>query len=438
MQVDETTLTDLAIFHADEDQSVLNKLNFCQTMGGSQWLHYLLKTPLPNIEEILASQQTIKLIMSYLPVWPAQVTNGTILVIQRYYDAQIDRIPPSPSGVDAFFYKLFHSHDYSLIKYSVGHVIDFLKGLAALMELLEQNSLPKPLRKIFNHARIILEAVRMQQIVQSGDKNKLSPSSLLFFGHYLLYHCKDKMHQLIDIYCQIDAYYSLAKATLTYGLQFPDFEPGNQPYLDAKGLFHPLLKTPIPYNLIMQPDGNFIFLTGANMAGKSTFIKAVGVAVYLAHAGMAVPAAQMRLSLFDGLLSNIQVADNITRGESYFFNEVQRIKNTLTKISDGRKWLVLIDELFKGTNVLDAMRCSTAVIQGLLKIKNSLCILSTHLYEIGEGLTPYPNIAFRYFETTVTDEQLLFSYQLQEGISNDRIGYLILKREGVVDMIESL
>ncbi|MCU0376497.1 MAG: DNA mismatch repair protein MutS [Chitinophagaceae bacterium] len=439
MQVDETTLSDLAIFHADEDQSVLNQLNFCQTMGGSQWLHYLLKTPLSTIDEILETQQTIKLIMAYVPTWPAQITNGTLLVIQRYYDAQIDRIPPSPSGVDAFFYKLLHSHDYSLIKYSVGHVIDFIKGLSALMALLEQNNnLPAPLRKIFNHAKVILEAVRMQQIVQSGDKSKLSPSNLLFFGHYLLYHCKDKMHQLIDMYCQIDAYYSLAKATLTYGLQFPEFKQGNQPYLDAKNLFHPLLKTPTSYNLILQPESNFIFLTGANMAGKSTFIKAVGIAVYLAHAGMAVPASAMQLSLFDGLLSNIQVADNIVRGESYFFNEVQRIKTTLTKISDGRKWLVLIDELFKGTNVEDAMRCSTAVIKGLLKIKNSLCILSTHLYEIGPELTPYPNIAFRYFETKVTESQLLFSYQLQEGISNDRLGYLILQREGVVDMIDRL
>jgi Mismatch repair ATPase (MutS family) len=171
---------------------------------------------------------------------------------------------------------------------------------------------------------------------------------------------------------------------------------------------------------------------------KSTFIKAVGVAAYLAHIGMAVPATQMQLSIFDGILSNIQVSDNIVKGESYFFNEVQRIKNTITRINDNSKWLVLIDELFKGTNVQDAMRCSTTVIKGLLKIKNSLFVLSTHLYEIGDELRPYPNIAFRYFETQVTDEELKFSYQLKEGISNDRLGYLILKRAGVVEMIERL
>jgi DNA mismatch repair ATPase MutS len=188
----------------------------------------------------------------------------------------------------------------------------------------------------------------------------------------------------------------------------------------------------------MNEDNSFIFLTGANMAGKSTFIKAVGLAVYLAHLGMAVPAQKMELSLFYGMLSNIHVVDNIMKGESYFFNEVQRIKNTIIKINDGRKWLVLIDELFKGTNVQDAMRCSSEVIKGLLKIKNSLFILSTHLYEIGHELKENEKITFRYFETGVSDDQLSFSYQLKEGISNDRLGYLILKREGVVDMIAKL
>jgi DNA mismatch repair ATPase MutS len=142
--------------------------------------------------------------------------------------------------------------------------------------------------------------------------------------------------------------------------------------------------------------------------------------------------------LFDGLLSNINVVDNLIKGESYFYNEVQRIKATITKVNNGKKWLILIDELFKGTNVQDAMKCSSAVIEGLLKINNSLFILSTHLYEIGEDLKKYPNISFNYFETNVTDDQLQFSYQLKKGISNDRLGYLILKREGVVKMLEGL
>jgi DNA mismatch repair ATPase MutS len=117
---------------------------------------------------------------------------------------------------------------------------------------------------------------------------------------------------------------------------------------------------------------------------------------------------------------------------------VQRIKHTIETVNNGRKWLVLIDELFKGTNVQDAMKCSSAVIRGLIKMKNSLFILSTHLYEIGDELRQYPNISFRFFETIVKDDQLEFSYQLKEGISNDRIGYVILKREKVVEMLENL
>ena len=82
--------------------------------------------------------------------------------------------------------------------------------------------------------------------------------------------------------------------------------------------------------------------------------------LFLAHLGMGVPANKMKLTLFDGLLSNINVVDNIAKGESYFFNEVQRIrKHTPEKINDEKKWLVLIDELFKGTNVQDAMKCSS-------------------------------------------------------------------------------
>ena len=65
-------------------------------------------------------------------------------------------------------------------------------------------------------------------------------------------------------------------------------------------------------------------------------------------------------------------------------------------------------------------------------------ILSTHLYEIGEDLKKHPNISFNYFETAVEDDQLSFSYQLKTGISNDRLGYLILKKEAVVKMLEDI
>ena len=71
-------------------------------------------------------------------------------------------------------------------------------------------------------------------------------------------------------------------------------------------------------------------------------------------------------------------------------------------------------------------------------MQESVFILSTHLYEIGDPLKKYPNIVFNYFETDVVNDRLVFNYQLKEGISNDRLGYIILKNEGVVDMLQRL
>jgi hypothetical protein len=277
------------------------------------------------------------------------------------------------------------------------------------------------------------------QIIKKNNKaTNLSIAQQLHLGHFLKYQFKRNMQELLNYYAQLDAWYGMAMAVKEFQLHFPELVEIDRPFLQAKGLYHLQLNSPTGYDVSLDEQRNFLFLTGANMAGKSTLIKSVGTAVFLAHIGMGVPAKNMKLSLFDGLLSNINVTDNLLKGESYFYNEVHRIKSTVEKISDGRKWLILIDELFKGTNMEDAMKCSTTVIKGLLKMKNSLFILSTHLYEIGDELKIFPNIRFNYFETLVKGDQLFFNYQLKEGISVDRLGYFILKKEGVVELLEKL
>ena len=439
MEIDKVTYYDLSIFNSEEEYSLLNRINFCNTFGGKQKLEYLLTHPLHNLKKIEDTQQTLKQIGEVIPGWPKEITNGTILVLEKFYGYPFDKIPDSYSPIPAFFYRLFEAPDYRLVRYTVGHFIDFLRGMNQLQQLFKENNNLSPiLNLLVNDIKKLLDHSMVQDMIKQHSSATLAPQKMLRFGNFLRIEYKRQAEQLIDIYHRLDAYYSMAMAVQHFNLHFPHIKESDEPLIKAKGLYHLLLQSPVAYDITLNPQTNFLFLTGANMAGKSTFIKSVGCAVYLAHLGMGVPAASMELSLFDGLLSNIQVQDNIVKGESYFYNEVQRIKNTVLKITDGRKWLVLIDELFKGTNIQDAMHCSTAVIKGLLKIKNSLFILSTHLYEIGEELKQYPNISFRYFETTATDEQLQFSYQLKEGISNDRFGYLILKREKVVEMLEKL
>ncbi len=438
MQVDKTTLQDISIFHSDETQSVFYWLNKTNTNGGREYLRHILSNPLDNIAAIKDAQQTIKQLMKVHHQLPETITNGTIMVIESFFETATDAYPTHPNAWNSLVYKVLSAPDFSITKYSVTHFLGFIKDLVKIAEILAKNNASNLVSQWCEVIKKMVNQPILQTILAWPTDKKASHKEILWLGAYLKLHYKKQTIELINLYNKLDAYISMAKASEEHKLTFPIFTNSTDPLIKAQGLYHLLLQVPISYDLLLDKSTNFMFLTGANMAGKSTFIKSVGTSIYLAHVGMGVPASKMELSLFDGLLTNIQVEDNLIKGESYFYNEVKRIKRTVEKISDGKRWLILIDELFKGTNVQDAMKCSIAVIEGLHKMNNALFILSTHLYEIAEPLKKYPNIDFRFFETSVQNDQLVFSYQLQNGVSNDRLGYLILKREGVVEMLGNL
>jgi DNA mismatch repair ATPase MutS len=135
------------------------------------------------------------------------------------------------------------------------------------------------------------------------------------------------------------------------------------------------------------------------MSGKTTFMRALGVGALLAHLGCGVPARAMRISFLHGVVTNMHVEDNLLRGESYFFAEVQRMKGTARRLVEDKPHLVLMDELFKGTNVHDAYECTRAVVEGLLKHPRHLMVLSTHLHEVAEHFSDRSDILFAYFVT---------------------------------------
>ena len=437
MQVDKVTLHDLSVFHSEEYQSVFHHVNLTLTNGGREHLRYLLAHPLDSIKAIEQTQLTIQQLSSIMDQYPISPSNGTVLVMEKFYESPINNYPSDIGVVSALLYKLLNLADYSLSKFTVEHALDFVHGMEKIAELISLENGSTWLAQTAERIRQLLNRDMVPEMLLANKKN-LSTTSILKYAKFLRARYRNATEELIEIHSKLDAYLSLAKAAQKFQFTYPSVVETNEPCIEAEGLYHFLLETPVAYEVQLNQSANFIFLTGANMAGKSTFIKAAGLAAYMAHIGMGVPAKKMTISRLDGILSNIQVTDNIMKGESFFFNEVQRIKKTIERISDGKKWLILIDELFKGTNQEDAVKCSTVVIEGLRKLPNALFVLSTHLYEIGHNLKHHPNIQFRYFETAVNDDQLVFSYQLKEGISNDRLGYLILKREGVVSMLENL
>ncbi|MEY3921854.1 MAG: hypothetical protein RL634_1615 [Bacteroidota bacterium] len=437
MYIDKTTLYDLSVFNLQDDSSLFYLIDYTTTSEGKSELIKILHHPLNNLVEIQDVQEILKQISERFDRWPDEISNGTLMVIEKFFDDNPDPIPEEISHVQAKVYKWLHPRDYALILFSMKQLFLLIKGYQKIHEYFSQPHLPAPLAEIIAETKQILSNKHLQELLNKNGFEELSEKEVLYFGRLFHIDLIQETRKLIKHYGKLDAWHAMAKANNTLKLHVPFFTNAAT-LIEAKSLRHLLLEQPVSYDITMNKDSNFIFLTGANMAGKSTLIKAVGLAVYMAHLGMGVPAEAMKLSLFEGLLSNINIADNISKGESYFFNEVKRIKETIEKINDGRNWLVLIDELFKGTNIQDAMKCSTAVIRGLINIKHCLFILSTHLYEIGEDLKDLPTIDFKYFETILKETELHFSYQLKNGISQDRMGYLILKKEGVISMLENL
>lgn len=438
MEIDITTLNDLSIFNEGNGQSVFDVFNYTHTDKGKIYLQWLFSNSYNDVSKIVDTQNTLKYIIGNGLQQPVSITNGTIMVIEKFFEAPISNISRHPNVINSFLYKFLHSSDYSLVAYSITHFIQFLQEFKQLVNLFAKEKNPIILNTIVSKAEIILNEEKVKEIIAANIKVKINKSKTLQIGYFLKYKFKNKIKDLLELYGQLDAYYSMAIVIQKHQFNFPNWISVDRPVFQAEGLYHPLLKTPIVYDIKLEDPQQFMFLTGANMAGKSTFIKAVGIAIFLAHLGMAIPAKASSLTLFDGILSNIQVADNVVKGESYFFNEVQRVKQTILKINNEKRWIILIDELFKGTNMQDAMQCSTAVIKGLLKVKQSLFILSTHLYEIANDLKQQQNIQFKFFETQMKNDQFSFNYKLKDGVSNDRLGYLILKKEKVIELLDQL
>lgn len=436
MILDKTTLHDLSFLQGEH--SVFALINRCTTQAGSDVLKKMIQAPPSDFEKLKEQQDAVKFWMQYSEGWTSRISNGTLVMIEKFYESA-DAFHGKSNSVGLFMnsimQKLFNRNAYSFVRFSISHLIDFLKGCNELVMLLEHQP-PQTIRAILESFKEVIALPLCRELVDTSEN--ASQSQLLELSYRARREIKHIVSQMIDRYAKLDALQAMANATLTMGWAMPELKPSALLQYQAQQLYHPLLKKPVAYDIDYSREHNFLFLTGANMSGKSTLIRAMGVGALLAHIGMGVPAQSMQISFLEGIVTNMQVEDNIFLGESYFFAEVQRMKLTAQKLNKNRYHLVLMDELFKGTNVHDAYECSRAVIDGLLKQKDNLMALSTHLNELSENLKTQANVWFRYCYTDITaDGQYTFTYQLKEGVSKDRIGYLVLRNEGVLDLLKN-
>ena len=165
------------------------------------------------------------------------------------------------------------------------------------------------------------------------------------------------------------------------------------------------------------------------------FQESIGIGLYLAHMGFPIAATRMDFSVREGLYSSINVADNIGLGYSHFYAEVVRVKQAADAAASGKRLLLMFDELFKGTNVKDAYDGTLAVTEGFSDYRKCLFIVSTHIIEVGEALKGRKNIRFVYMPTVMEGLHPRYTYRLQEGITEDRQGMMIIRNEGILELL---
>jgi len=228
-----------------------------------------------------------------------------------------------------------------------------------------------------------------------------------------------------------EAYLSISTSIVTHGFVFPEF---NETQFSLLGFYHPVLKNPVTNDLVARHQ--VILLTGPNMSGKSTLLKAVSLCVYLTHTGLAVPAAKAVLPFFNTISVAINLTDSIVSGYSHFMSEIITLKNVVAEAETNDRCFAVFDELFRGTNIEDALEISTATIKGLTHFPNSLFLISTHLHQLKE-MEEIKNgkVYTCYIDCKLTDNIPAFTYQLKEGWSDLKLGRILFEKEGLNRML---
>ena len=235
----------------------------------------------------------------------------------------------------------------------------------------------------------------------------------------------------------LDAYWSVSLVSRNNGFVLPKFIATGHTAILLEGVWHPLVKSAVASDLILDEQQNLCFITGPNMAGKSTFLKATGIATYLAHVGFPVPASTFELPVYDGLMTTINLSDNLDLGFSHYYAEVSRVKDAAVNVAEGKKLMVIFDELFRGTNVKDAMEGSEVIVRAFADISRCTFFMSTHIVEVAGAVKDKSSIQFCCFESQLDRQNLTYSYQLKRGVSSERLGMFIIQREGILEILES-
>jgi len=432
--IDAQTQEELNLLGKFRQGSIYNLFNHVRTRGGEQLLDNMFRNPLGNASAINERSSIFQFFQQADLVFPFDVRE--ISLMREYLDAGAGKsalVTLAGTVVKKWLAGLTRDERYKKMVQGLQATIVTLDKCYSFVETIQFNAGPYAER--IRAAKEILSDKRLERLRDIDIYEALSVKTLAFYDHVLKGRLFDDMERILSFIYELDVNIAVSEVARTRGFSYARAWPPEKNILAATGVFHPGIKNAIGNAISLNRDNNVLFLTGANMAGKSTWMKSVGIGLYLAHMGFPVAAAEMDFSVREGLYSSINVADNISLGYSHFYAEVVRVKQAAEAAASGKRLLLMFDELFKGTNVKDAYDGTLAITEAFSEYRGCLFIVSTHIIEVGEALKGHDNIHCVYMPTVMDGPHPRYTYKLEEGITADRQGMMIIQNEGILELI---
>lgn len=431
--IDKQTLKDLNIFNeGTSSNSIYNIFKYTRTLGARERLTEIMNNPSSSIEEITLRRDAIAFF--YRHKINLDIRNEEFDLISFYLKFDKRRSKNNIIDAVADFINRNSSNDYYIIKTGLKYLIKFARYAIAFIDENSKDDLPDYLNTVFERIRTIVE----QGVLKNAmvlDENRLKFFQVNKFDHAFRGPEKANMAELLSLAYELDIFENIAIVAAKMGLTFPEYEESDDLKVSIKGLFHPGILNAVKNDMVFDKDQNIVFLTGSNMAGKSSLLKSLGIVIYLSHLGFPVPATKFKTTIFKGLITTINLPDDLNEGLSHYYSEVKRVKEVSLKLVESDRIFVIFDELFRGTNVKDAFDASLLIISELSFVQNSAFFISTHIVELADELRKFNNISFRYLDTFFDNNKPVFTYKLTEGVSKERLGMYIVQNEGIVDII---
>ena len=435
MLIDQKTVRDLELFQTrDGKPGVFQALDLTKTPGGSRALRFRFENPMSDPAFIRQVQEGVRFLIT------EEIGFGLdpdlVREVEAYLGSSWD-VASRARGLRFFFESIVVSLGYRDLfqhaRQGVAATQRLISQLLPFLNRIVQKDPPSEVRRPVENLLALIDRLRLQKL-----RITRRPWTISSADRYLRVERKADFQRFFGLLSDLDALTAMAAAMEERGLVFPEVVEGREFILEGEGVFHPFLRRPVGNPVRVVGGKTVVFLTGPNMAGKTTYLKAVAVSVFLAHLGMGVPARRLRFSPLDAVYSSLSPEENLSEGLSYFMAEVRRVREVAEALAGGKRALVVFDEVFRGTNVKDALDASRMVIRGFAKSGTSGFIFSSHLVELAEDLKTEPVVLFAFFDGQIREHRAWYDFRLKEGVSQQRFGLQLLEQEGVLEILGSL